>query len=376
MHFEPITADTIGMEMEFQILEKNDKDLSYRAQEVLERFSDDEHVKPEYQNNTIEVTSGICQSMEELRTDMAKRIVPVIAACDELETMLCGSGTHPFSTALAIITPLPRYLGFKKREGYLSRVQITFANHVHLGMPDGDTAIRVMRELKAYLPLLVALSASSPFWRGHDTEFASYRHRILAATRSYGIPPSFSGWDEFCAFFDTMHRAQAYSTVNDIHWDIRPRPHLGSLEVRVMDAQSTVNRATALACLVRCIVRYLKHTTAADRSLRLPAPLHWWMEKENHYQASHLGLSARFIKDEDGNVTRLSQVFDNVLTEIDPVIDRQDEGHHIDYLRSMAQDGPEYERQRRLYESTRSFPDILTRLNSELVEELEAITAR
>lgn len=369
MDFKASSSLSIGMEMEFQLLDKHSLDLAYRAPSILEHYSGDEHVKPEYQENTIEVTSAVCRSGDELQTDVSRRVKNLISTADQFDVKLCGAGTHPFSTALAIITPLPRYLHMKKDEGYLSRTQITYATHVHLGMPCGETAIRVMRELKAYLPLFVAFSAGSPFWRGHDTKFASYRHRILAASRNYGIPPSFGSWDEFSAFFTTMTRANAFHTVNDIHWDIRPRPHLGTLEIRTMDVQPTVAEATALASFVRAVAVYLQQTVSSDRPGYMPAPLHWWLEKENHYQASHLGTAAKFISDSVGNVRDLSAVFDDVVREIEPVARSAGDFHHIQRLRSMTADGLSYVRQRRMYESTGSFTKILSSFVGQLEQE-------
>lgn len=370
MEFKPSAPLTLGMEMEFQLLDRESLDLAYRATAILDQYGEDEHIKPEYQENTVEVTSGICHTAEGLHKDVTRRLAILMQTCDEFGVKLCGAGTHPFSTALAIITPSPRYLYMKKTEGYLSRTQITFATHVHVGMPGGETAIRVMRELKAYLPLFIGLSANSPFWRQHDTKFASYRHRILAATRSYGIPPSFSGWDEFCAFCNSMTRAGVFQTINDIHWDIRPRPHLGTIEIRAMDVQATVLQAVVLASFVRAVTLYLECTAQNDRPPFMPVPLHWWLEKENHYQASHLGLCARFIIDNAGDSHKLSSVFTDVAREVEQVAHASGDRHSIELLRSMVEQGLGYVKQRRIYKSTGSFEKILFELNQELEQEV------
>lgn len=137
-----------------------------------------------------------------------------------------------------------------------------------------------------------------------------------------------------------------------------------------MDAQSTVARAAMLASLVRNVALYLEDTNPRDRPATMPVPLHWWLEKENHYQASHTGMSANFIKDEDGNVVKLSKVFDDVVSEILPAAERSGELHHIEGLRSAVKDGLEYERQRRMYGATGSLSEMLSRLSRELVTEV------
>lgn len=244
--------------MEFQIIDMESLDLTDRIMKLMELYPDSANIKPEFIQNTVEVASDICTSLPELESQVKQMVLELLGNCHDLGFTLCGAGTHPFSEQLAILTPLPRYLRMEQTSAFLAHNQITFSTHVHIGMTSGDEAISIMRQLKAYLPLLIALSASSPFWRGYDTGFASYRHRILAATRSYGIPPSFENWQFFNDFFDASQQAGVFETINDIHWDIRPRPHLGTLEIRVMDAQATVAEAAALAGLVRAIVYFLK----------------------------------------------------------------------------------------------------------------------
>ena len=135
---------------------------------------------------------------------------------------------------------------------------MTYAFHVHVGMTNGDEAISLMRSLRPYLPILIAVSASSPFWWGHDSGYACYRQRVLASMRSYGIPPHFDSWKEFSDFFKSAQRAKTFHSVDDIHWDIRPRPDMGTLEIRVMDSQPTIQEAKMLAAFVYVLVEYLK----------------------------------------------------------------------------------------------------------------------
>lgn len=257
MEFIPSQAMTIGMEMEFQIVDQQSLNLIDRILSLLDLYPGSTNIKPEFIQNTVEVTSDVCTSLQELEKQVREMVADLLVNCHAIGVTLCGAGIHPFSKELAILTPLPRYLRMEQALGFMAHNQITFATHVHIGMTSGDEAISIMRRLKPYLPLLIALSASSPFWRGYDTCFASYRHRILAASRSYGIPPSFENWQGFSDFFITTQQAGIFETINDIHWDIRPRPHLGTLEIRVMDAQATVAEAVALAGLVRALVRLL-----------------------------------------------------------------------------------------------------------------------
>jgi carboxylate-amine ligase len=282
---------------------------------------------------------------------------------------LCGAGTHPFGRRLALITPQPRYVQIEQQEGLPAHTQITFAAHVHLGMSSGEEAIRVMGELKAYLPLLIAVSANSPFWRGYDAGHACYRQRILAAARTYGIPPSFGGWDEFVHFFDVGRKAAAFETIKDIHWDVRPQPSLGTLELRLMDMQTRVGEAIDLAAFARVLGAYLARVPQDERPAQLPRPLPWWFERQNHYQAAHLGLEAMCIHDQDGSLVPMVTLFDDVSEAISEIADELGLSPQLERLRRRALTGVGYVRQRRVWRETRSMQEVVVALTRELTQE-------
>jgi carboxylate-amine ligase len=367
MEFKRSEPLTIGVELEFQLLKAETLDLTDGILPLMEFYPDSPYVKPECIQNTVEIASKVCTDIAELKAHLTALVADLKAKCKTLGMRLCGAGTHPFCQHLALITPLPRYLTMEERYGYLAHTQVTFATHVHLGVTSGDEAIALMRSLKPYLPLLIALSANSPFWRGYDTGYASYRHRILAATRSYGVPPSFQTWKEFCHFFETTHRAGLFQTLNDIHWDLRPRPHLGTLEVRVMDAQSTITEAMNLTSFVRVLAAYLlRH---ADGMLpNLP----WWLEKENHFHASRLGLEAGYVADEQGTTRPLAAVWREVLGTLRPLAEELGQGAWLERLHRRVEEGLSYAYQRQISEESGSLRQVV----SALIGELERETAR
>lgn len=366
MEFTPSDPLGIGMEMEFQLIDRQSLDLVDGIVPLMELFPNSPYVKPEFIQNTVEIASKVCYSLEELESHVTELVATLRVKANSLGMELCGAGTHPFGQRLAVITPSPNYLRMEKKVGYLSHTQITFATHVHIGMSCGEETISVMRDLQVFLPLLIGLSASSPFWRGYDTGFASYRHRILAADRSFGIPPTFANWEAFRQFFNTAQRAGVFETMHNIHWDIRPRPHLGTLEVRVMDAQPSVAEAVALAGFVRALVTYLKQTPRAERPQQLPAPLPWWIEKDNHYQASRLGLGAKFIFDERGTVRRLGDIFNEVVDVLGETAESLGQGAHLQALRRNVEAGVSYIRQRQVYSQTNSLKAVVAAVAAEL----------
>jgi carboxylate-amine ligase len=167
MEFKRSEPLSIGVELEFQLLKAETLDLTDGILPLMEFYPDSPYVKPECIQNTVEIASKVCTSIAELKVHLTALVDDLKAKCQALGMRLCGAGTHPFCQHLALITPLPRYLTMEERYGYLAHTQVTFATHVHLGVTSGDEAIALMRSLKPYLPLLIALSANSPFWRGY-----------------------------------------------------------------------------------------------------------------------------------------------------------------------------------------------------------------
>lgn len=332
------------MEMEFQLVDPASLDLVDQALPLLDLLPNRIHVKPELIQNTIEVASEPCRDVASLMGNLRNLVGGVMKRAGQLNVRLCGSGTHPFSQRLALITPLPRYLQMERAFGLITHTQITFATHVHIGVSSGDEAVRLMAGLKPYLPLLIALSANSPYWRGYETGFAAYRHRILASSRSYGIPPDFADWQAFERFLETSIRAGMFESVRDIHWDIRPRPHLGTLEVRVMDAQPTVAEAVALAAFIRALTAFLRESHRDDESSGPCHPLPWWALKDNCFNASCRAMTASVVVDETGT-TRLLH---DVLTEtLDIIADHAHDELERGFLGKLADVGahPPYQRQ-------------------------------
>ncbi len=370
MDFNPSDPNTVGMELELQLVDTSTFDLVDGILSLMELFPDSTFVKPEFFQNTVEIATRICTNSDQLNDHLLELTRDVKTKCDTLGMRLCGAGTHPFCERLALITPMPRYERLEKVSGYIGQSQITFATHVHVGVESGQQVIEVMDQLKAYLPLLIALSANSPFWRGYDTGYASYRHRILSATRSYGIPPSFGTWSDFESFLETTVRAGVFESINDIHWDIRPRPHLGTVEIRVLDAQSTIGDAVALAAFVRALVTFVRDFKQDALDENLPQPLPGWLEKENHFQASRRGIKAKYVANDQGDILKMKEIWRRVSAAIRPVSQSLGEEKYLDQLINRINEGPAYARQKQVFERNSSPRDVVEDCVSQLEQEL------
>lgn len=290
LDFKPSTGTSIGVEMEFQLLNPVTFDLVNGILPLMDLCSENPHIIPEYEQTTVEINSRICGNIREMEQDVFSLAATIRERSRDLGMVISGGGTHPFCSRLAKVTPTPRFLAMERIEGYLGYTSITYALHVHVGMTTGEETIAVMKRLRPYLPVLIALSASSPFWWGHDTGYACYRQRVLAAMRSYGIPPVFESWKDFAEFYVSATRAGAFHSFEDIHWDIRPRPDMGTLEVRAMDSQPTIREAIILSSFVLILVTYLRKTLTAEEGRESLKSLQSWVEKENYFRATRDGV--------------------------------------------------------------------------------------
>ena len=370
--FIPSEPYSVGVELEFQLIDSETFELVNGIKPLIELYPESPYVKPEFIQNTVELASRVGRNVADVHQHLlllAKNLKP---HCNELGMELCGAGTHPFDTRLALFTPLPRYLELEQTCGILGHIQVTFATHVHIGVPSREDAIYLFRALKPYLPLFMALSSNSPFWRGYDTGFVAYRHRVLAASRNYGIPPSFESWEQFCDFLETSQRAGILENMRDIHWDIRPRPHLGTVEIRIMDAQTTIGEAMQLAALVRALAACLLDKRDKMDSILLPHTLPWWTERDNHYSTSRLGLDANYIYNRFGDVRSLRRVWEDVAETVQPYAESLGDTAYLQnlYLR-VAENRLAYTRQRSFYKESGNMKSIVKSLVAELADELE-----
>jgi carboxylate-amine ligase len=372
IEFTPSKPLTVGMELEYQLLNPTTFELADGIMPLMEFFRGSDNVQPEFVQEAVEVVSDPCEDCTELEERFRALVVDVESKSRDIGMCMCAAGSHPFSTRLAAITPEPRYLAIEQKSGYLSHTRITYATHVHVGVASPDEMIRLTGELVPYLPMLVALSANSPFWHGHMTGFASYRQRALAATGNYGIPPAFEDWADFKRFFKAAERAEMGTCIGDFHWDVRPQPDFGTVEVRTMDAVSTVSEAVTLASLVRTLVAYLRETPPDERSPQLPKRLPPWAERENHFRASQSALDARCLQNTRGHLASVRETIEGLIEVLEPVARRLGEAHYLERLRQMLDHDIGFERQVCTFEQTDSLEQVVRSLAAHLRADLDS----
>jgi carboxylate-amine ligase len=369
MKFKGCPNSTLGMEIELQLLDSNTLDLVDGILPLMASCPEHPFTKPEYNQATVEINSKVCANIKELEANTFSILSTLQARCEELGMTLCGAGTHPFCRRLVAMTPIKRHLAQYEMAGYLS-YWITFAQHIHVGMPSGDEAVAIAGMVKPYLPILLALSANSPFWWGYDTGYASFRQRLLASRQTYGMPPTFKNWQDFVAFFKIIKSAGIVKTIGDLHWDLRLQPELGTLEIRVMDAQATLKEALMLAAFVHSLTVYLQYYLQGKEKGFLLIPNHWWLERENYFQASRLGLEANYIEDAQGRNRPITKVITDILDSLATTAAQLGETEYLERIREHLLGNLGYSRQRQVWQRTVSLQEVVASLVRELKQEM------
>ena len=288
-------ALSLGVELELQLVNTVDYDLTPAANDLLELLSRAPFpgtVTPEMTQSMIEIATGIQTTHAALLAELRGMRDTLALACDRLNIDLCGGGTHPFQRwSEQRVFAKPRYQQLSQLYGYLAKQFTVFGQHVHVGCSSGDDALFLLHSLSRYVPHFIALSASSPYFQGVDTMFDSARLNSVFAFPLSGRAPFTLRWDEFAnVYFTKMEATGVVKSMKDFYWDIRPKPEFGTIELRVCDTPLTVERAAALACYLQAISRHL-----FERAEPAPVEDDYLVYTFNRFQACRFGLDGTMV---------------------------------------------------------------------------------
>ncbi|MCC7487722.1 MAG: glutamate--cysteine ligase [Burkholderiales bacterium] len=294
MEFRSSPALSVGVELELQILNSRDFDLARDAADLIALLGKAGHpgqVKPEITESMVELNSSIHGNHGTLAAELAAIRDAVTACARRLNVGIAGGGSHAFHQWTdRRIYPTERFNHLLSVYGYLAKQFTIFGQHVHLGCPDGDTAVYLAHILARYVPHFIALSASSPFQSGEDTTFQSSRLNTVSAFPLSGQIPFVQSWGEFRQYFETMRGYGVVESMKDFYWDIRPKPEYGTVEVRVFDTPLTVERAALVAAYAQALARHI----LADRPLA-PSREVYMLYNHNRFQACRYGLHGQLV---------------------------------------------------------------------------------
>jgi carboxylate-amine ligase len=364
---------TLGIEVELELVDRDTRELVSRgAHEILADFTRRHgngvpKAKAELLQSTVEIITGICHTVLEAHEDLAATLAELHSYTDRQGLMIMCSGTHPFTDpATQVISPDPRYVRLVDEMQWPARQMQIFGIHVHVGVRSGEKAIAMLNALCSYIPHFLALSASSPYWMGHDTGLASCRSKVFEGLPTAGPPWQLTGWSQFERLMDTLIAARTISSIREIWWDIRPHPGFGTIELRICDGIPTLREVACVAAISQCLVH--RFDTMIDRGYSLPTT-RAWLVRENKWRAARHGLDASIVVDEDGNTVPLRDSIREMVEDLMPVAARLDCTDELQRAFDIIERGPSYIRQREVVAAGGSLPDVVDSLVQELLSD-------
>ena len=349
----PSSGPTLGIEWEVQLIDaqtrllRQDAGLVLAGLRGLEESGEHPKMRHELMQSTVEVVTGICGTVAEAKADLAMTIKELQRTAEPHGIVLAGAGTHPLSDWRdAKMAPSQRYSELVEQIQWPARRLQTMATHVHIGLRDADRAMPIVNALAVYLPHLLGLTASSPYWCGIDTGLASCRSVVFGALPNTGPPPGLPDWKSFEDYMDTQLRAGTIRTIKEVWWDVRPHPDFGTIEIRIADAVPTFREVGMLAAIVQCLVQLFD--AQLDRGYQLPCRPSWVIA-DNKWRATRYGLDAVVITDDSGATAPLRDEIYELLRDLEPVAWRLGCVEELAVASEVLEYGASSERQRAVH---------------------------
>jgi carboxylate-amine ligase len=284
----------MGVELEMQLVDAKTFGLKSAILDMIDHVGEDQDwLKPELMQSYVEINTGVCRTIDEVRADLGGKLEKLYAAAAANETGILWAGSHPFSAWMdQDITPSPRYKKLVELMQDTARRIVTFGMHVHVGVDSGDKAVMVVDRLMRYLSTLLALSVNSPFWVGRRTGLHSQRIKIMEQLPAAGTAPFMRNYSEYCWVVNQSIQSGFINSIQEIWWDVRPHPRFGTVEVRIFDIPQNLEDALALTAMTQCLVAAL--SDQIDEGV-YQHDIHPIVVRQNKWKAARYGMRAELI---------------------------------------------------------------------------------
>ena len=343
---------TLGVEEEFQIVDPQSGELRSHVSELLASSAPmlGEQIKREMHQSIVEVGTKICADVGELREEIYRNRRELASAAERVGLAVAAAGTHPFSRwEDQIISPGVRYDNIVEELQQLARSLLIFGLHVHVGLPDRSVMIDLMNEVRYFLPHLLALSTSSPFWMGRDTGLKSYRTTIFRRFPRTGVPDYFESWSEYENYIQLLVDLHSIDDAKKIWWDVRPHPTFGTLEFRVCDVPTRPETAVMLGALVQAIVVKLYRLRIRNQGFRLYRRA---LIEENKWRAARYGLDGKLIDFGRRAEVPMRDLAVELLEFIDDVVDELGSRRAVEHVHTVLREGTSADQQLAVFGET------------------------
>lgn len=356
---------TVGVEEEFQIVDPETCELRSHVSELLASSAPalGEQIKPELHQSIVEVGTRICQNVPELRDEIFRIRRELAGGAERVGLAVAAAGTHPFSHWKdQILSPGVRYDSIVEELQQLARSLLIFGLHVHVAVPDNQTAIDLMNAARYFLPHLLALSTSSPFWMGRDTGLKSYRTTIFRRFPRTGVPDHFGSWTEYENYVKLLIELHSIDDARKIWWDVRPHPTFGTLEFRVCDVPTRPEAAVMLGALVQAIIVKLHKLYTRNLGFRLYRRS---LIEENKWRAARWGIDGKLIDFGKRAEVPMRQLALELLEFVDDVVDELESRDAVEYVHTVIREGTSADQQLAVFRQTGDLRAVVRHIVSE-----------
>ncbi len=363
-----IKSLTIGIEEEYQIIDPESRELTSFISKFLEQgtllFRD--QMTPELLQSQVEISSKVCKNIQEAREEIQKLRRMISDFAEKNNRRILAAGTHPFSLwEDQIVTDKERYMGLLDTMQYVARRLLIFGMHVHIGIEDRDLKIDIMNQTSYFMPHILSLSTSSPFWKRQNTGFKSYRSIVFEDLPRTGIPERFGSAAEYDQYVRTLINCNSIEEPSKIWWDIRPHSTFPTLEFRICDCTTKVNEAMAIAALIQALVAKLIQLRQSNQTWR---KYRRSLIVENKWRACKNGIDGKLIDFGQEQEISLRALMEEMLEFVDDVVDPLGSRQEIEYIHTILEKGTSADRQIACYEKTQSFKTVIDQLSKETLE--------
>jgi glutamate---cysteine ligase / carboxylate-amine ligase len=353
---------TLGVEEEYMLLDGESFDLVQHIDTFLAAVAGHEleaQMKAELMQSVLEIATPVCQTTADVDRELRKLREYVASVASQKSLRVGSAGTHPFSLfEKQSITARDRYRALVDQMQYVARRELIFGLHIHVAVDDAEKAIQVVNGLLVELPVLLALSASSPFWRGEATGLASTRQLVFAAFPRSGPPPRFRDYADYAEVVGQLEKTGCIADYTHIWWDIRPHPRLGTVEVRICDSVSRVEHAVALAAYCQALVKMYSERFDRGEEIR---SYHRILTSENKWLAARYGLEAPLmdLATEARNRVPVAQLIRRRLKELAPHAKELGSEDALEGIREILSGGNGADRQLRVFNANRDLTEVV-----------------
>jgi carboxylate-amine ligase len=350
----------IGIEEEFQLVDPATGDLRAHIQEMLAhagRHTLGDQIKPEMKQSMVETVSKVCANIGEAREEVMKLRRTISDIANRSGLAIIAAGTHPFSQwQNQLITTNDRYKMLEEDLQDVVRSILIFGLHVHVGLPDKDLRIDIMNEARYFLPHMLALSTSSPFWQGRFTGLKSYRTVVWQQFPRTGIPSTFTSWNDYENYVNTLIETGCIDNAKKIWWDIRAHPFYPTIEFRVCDMPVTMDETICLAALFQAIVVKLYKLRRKNLGFRIYDRA---LIQENKWRAMRYGIDGKMIDFGKRVEVPVRELALELLDFVDDVVDELGSREAVNYVHTILKQGTGADRELQVYRQTGDIKDVV-----------------